>query len=66
MTVPVRPRIRIPKVLAAGWLFGAIGLTVLVWPLLGWRGHLWLGVFDAFSFLGAGWELWVRMAPAEW
>ena len=66
MSPPAPPRIRIPKVVAAGWLFGAIGLTVLVWPMLGWRGHLWLGVFDGLSALAAGWELWVRMEPSEW
>lgn len=53
------------KVLAAGWLFGALGLTVLVAPQLGWRGWLWLGLFDALSAFGAGWELWVRKAPKE-
>ena len=55
--------VRPVKVLAAGWLMGAAGLTVLVAPLIGWRGWLWLGIFDLLSLLGAGWELW--LAPAS-
>jgi len=64
MATPARARIRPVKVLAAGWLIGAAGLTVLVFPLLGWRGFLWLGLFDLLSLAGAGWELWVQTEPA--
>lgn len=59
---PARPRIRPVKVLAAGWLIGAAGLTALVAPQLGWRGWMWLGVFDLLSLVGSGWELWFRPA----
>lgn len=56
----MRAKPRPAKVLAAGWLIAAVGLTALVAPILGWRGWLWFGVFDVLSLLGAGWELWLR------
>lgn len=59
MAVRVRPA----KVLAAGWLLGALGLAVLVGPELGWRGWMWLGGFLLLSLFGAGWELYVRQDP---
>ena len=54
------PAIRPVKVLAAGWLFGALGLSLSVAPLIGWRGCIWVGVFAGLSAIGAAWELWVR------
>lgn len=61
-----RRRPRFVKVLAAGWLFGAVGIVVLVGGSLGWRGWIWLTIHSIFSLAGAGWELWFRVdTPIE-
>lgn len=56
----MRARVRPAKVLALGWGLGALALTLLIGPELGWRGWFWLGLHDLLVAIGVGWELVVR------
>lgn len=53
-------RVRIPKVIALGWVLAAVGITVALGPELGLRGWMWLGAHHLLCAIGAGWELLVR------
>jgi hypothetical protein len=43
--------------IALAWIVVAIGLTVVLAPLMGLRGWMWLGVHHWLCLFGAGWEL---------
>lgn len=56
-------QVRLVKVVALGWVLGAVALTLTLAPQLGYRGWMWLAAFDLLCALGAGWELLVRGEP---
>lgn len=53
-------RVRMPKVIALGWILAAVGTTLVLGPKLGLRGWMWLGAHHLLCAIGAGWELFVR------
>ena len=44
-------------VVALAWLLASVVLSVLLAPMLGARGLLWLGLQDALCLFGCGWEI---------
>jgi hypothetical protein len=52
-----RPRFRLGPTIALAWIFAAIGMTVMLAPLMGLRGWMWLAVHHLLCAIGAGWEL---------
>jgi hypothetical protein len=55
--MPVRPRFRLRVAIALTWIVVAIGLTLVLGPLMGLRGWMWLFVHHVLCAMGAGWEL---------
>lgn len=53
----MRARFRPALVFAIAWLLVSMVVTILVAPLLGARGLLWLGLQDAACLFGCGWEI---------
>ncbi len=65
--------IRPALVFAIAWLLISVVITLLLFPTLGARGLLWLGIQDAACLFGCSWEIrraWrlqqaTREAPAS-
>ena len=52
-----RRSLRPALVVALAWLLASVVLTVLLAPMLGARGLMWLGLQDALCLFGCGWEI---------
>ena len=44
-------------VLAITWLLVSMVMSILLVPMLGARGLIWLGIQDAACLFGCGWEI---------
>ena len=49
--------IRPALVFAIAWLLISVVITLLLFPTLGARGLLWLGIQDAACLFGCSWEI---------
>ena len=52
-TATIRPAL----VFAIAWLLISVVVTLLLFPTLGARGLLWLGIQDAACLFGCSWEI---------
>ncbi len=57
MSPPARPRFRLGPCVALAWILIAVGMTVVLGPMMGLRGWMWLFVHHILCGIGAGWEL---------
>ena len=55
-------RFDLGRMVAIAWIVVAVGLTITIGPMLGWRGWMWLGAHDLLCAVGAGHELWRKRA----